>query len=265
MKEKNIEYLRYNERSAKEMFELNKVLEKDGHESMDYLIQEPFLYYEKLITTHVNLNTKVLDLCCGNGKHSLTAARTGAEIVATDIAENSVELARLRAEKVGLSNISFLVADAQSLPFENDSFEVVTCLGSLSYLDLKKFISEVLRVLKPNGVFICLDSFDHNPVYRLNRFIHYLRGNRSFSTLQRMPNIKTLRFIESKFQTVEAAYFGIFSFLGGVLSKLIGKKKTRVLLDNWDKKCSVLKKHAFKVVFIAKNNIKEPKTFKKII
>ncbi len=253
MDDKEVEYKRYNERSAREMSTKETTFDKNGHEALPYLLQSPFIRYQKLILENVSNGTKVLDLCCGNGIHSLTAASAGAMVIATDIAENSIELAKFRALNAGISNISFQTADAENLPFPDLSFDMVTCVGSLSYVDLATFVREVQRVLKPGGVFICLDSFDHNPIYRLNRLLHYFRGNRSLSTLKRMPNEKTIQFIRSKFRDVQIDYFGIFSFSGGLLKRILGEKKTRHLIDQWDQQFAFLHKHAFKIVFVAKN------------
>ena len=82
----------------------------------------------------------------------------------------------LKFSKAGLQTV---VADMEQLPFENESFNVVTCAGSLSYGDAEKVDSEIRRVIKPSGFFICVDSLNNNPVYRLNRFIHDLKKERT--------------------------------------------------------------------------------------
>lgn len=230
MKDKELEYYRYNSRSAKELSLHDNKVNAYGHEAIPYLLQSPFVLYEELIKTYVKEGSHVLDVCCGNGIHTLTAAKSGAFVTATDFAENSIELAKIRAKKAGVPGIKFLCADAEKLPFENNSFDIITCAGSLSYVDLKIFTGEVLRVLKPGGVFICLDSFNHNPIYRLNRFVHYLRGNRSFDTLKRMPDSKTIQYLHNQFKSLDISYFGIFSFAGGVLKKIVGEKKTKELM-----------------------------------
>lgn len=61
-----------------------------------------------------------------------------------------------------------MVADMEQLPFENESFNIVTSAGSLSYGYQIKVDYEIRRVLKPNGFFICVDSLKHNPIYKIN-------------------------------------------------------------------------------------------------
>ena len=65
------------------------------------------------------------------------------------------------------------------LPFDNEIFDIVACAGGLSYGDNKLVLNEIYRVLKPKGMFICIDSLNENPIYKFNRYLHYLRGNRT--------------------------------------------------------------------------------------
>jgi ubiquinone/menaquinone biosynthesis C-methylase UbiE len=66
--------------------------------------------------------------------------------------------------------------------------------------DNDKVLDEIYRVLKNKGAFIAIDSLNNNPIYRLNRYLHYLKGERSLSTIARMPDLKLLRKYEQKFQ-----------------------------------------------------------------
>jgi ubiquinone/menaquinone biosynthesis C-methylase UbiE len=129
-------------------------------------------------------NARVLDLCCRDGVHSFTALRCGASVIALDYSDASINLAKIRAETLGVS-IDFRCADFEKLPFSDSTFDTITCAGSLSYLDHTVFFKEVKRVLKREGKFIVVDSFNHNIIYRLNRFVHFIRGRRSYMTLKK--------------------------------------------------------------------------------
>jgi ubiquinone/menaquinone biosynthesis C-methylase UbiE len=250
-KDKEIEYQRYNQKSSEEISIAAKIIQKSGAEAIPYAIRSPYLRYEELIKLNIKPGvTKLLDICCGNGIHSLTAAKAGAIITATDIAENSIEIAKIRAENENLK-IEFLVSDAEKLSFRDEEFDVITCAGSLSYLDMEIFIPLVKRMLKTGGKFIIVDSFNHNIVYRSNRFIHYLRGKRSLSTLKRMPTVNTIKYISSHFSSLETEYFGIFSFLTPILSKFNSPEKTKSIIDSLDNRFKFLNKFSFKIVIIA--------------
>ena len=86
----------------------------------------------------------------------------------------------------------------------------------------------------------------------MNRYIHYLKGERTLSTLNRMPDITTIQILNSRFKSVPVNYFGIFSFLGPVFQKIIGDIKAKKIIDRLDNRMSFLKNQAFKIVLIAK-------------
>ena len=172
-------------------------------------------------------------------------------VIATDIAKNSIEIAKLRAKAFNLNSIQFLTGDAEDVKFQDNSFDVVTIVGSISYVELEKFTAEVLRILKPGGRFIAVDTLNHNLIYRFNRYLHYLKGNRTLSTLNRMPNEKTLEYLAGQFQSLEKHYFGIFVFIGPLLSRFLKENQVRKVIDYLDKKMSLLKKYSFRIVLMA--------------
>ncbi len=218
----------------------------DGAGSVPPEFRSPYLRYEAHIRALARPGIRVLDLCCGTGRHSLVAAQSGAQVTVADIAPHNVELARLRATRAGLQ-VAGTVTDAESLPWPDSSFDVVTCAGSLSYVDLEKFLAELRRVLRPGGAFVFVDSLNHNPFYRLNRYVNYRRGQRSRSTLKRMPSLATLERIRVDFPELQVSFHGIFCFLSPVL-RLAGAERAARWLDRWDAAVPFLRHHAFKVV-----------------
>ena len=243
---------RYNQSSKNKLSSLSKgQLKTIGAKNFPPYLQSPYIFYKKLLKIHINSNTTVMDLCCGDGIHSINLGYLSNHVIATDIAENSIEIAKLRAKALNINSIQFLKGDAEDIQFPDNSFDVVTCVGSISYVELEKFTAEVLRILKPGGRFIALDSFNHNPIYRFNRYLHYLKGNRSISTLNRMPTEKTLAYLAEKFQSLEKHYFGIFIFIAPFLSRFLGGTKAKKVIDYLDKKISFLKKYSFKIVVFA--------------
>ena len=98
---------------------------------------------------------RVLDLACGVGDPALSIAAGVApsgRVTATDLGPGMMSLAEELARKKGLSNIDFREANAESLPFADASFDVLTCrFGIMFFPDLGKALRECLRVLKPGG------------------------------------------------------------------------------------------------------------------
>ncbi len=95
---------------------------------------------------------RVLDVAAGTGAFSLLAARTGAEVLATDFAPGMVARIRERAAVEGLANISAEVMDGQALSVPDASFDAsASVLGVIFFPDIAKGIAELRRVLYPGG------------------------------------------------------------------------------------------------------------------
>lgn len=105
--------------------------------------------WRKIVTEAVNTRPgeKVLDLAAGTGTSSMPYLRAGAEVVAGDISEGMLAVGREQYPQ-----IEFVYADAMDLPFEDDTFDVVTIsFGLRNVTDPDLGLREMLRVLKPGG------------------------------------------------------------------------------------------------------------------
>jgi ubiquinone/menaquinone biosynthesis C-methylase UbiE len=93
----------------------------------------------------------VLDVAAGNGNVALAAARRWCEVVATDYVPALLDRARQRADADGL-HMEFRVADAEALPFADESFDaVVSTFGVMFTPDQDRAAAELVRVCKPGG------------------------------------------------------------------------------------------------------------------
>jgi ubiquinone/menaquinone biosynthesis C-methylase UbiE len=117
----------------------------------------------------IHQGQSVLDVAGGAGEPSLTIAETvGPEgsVTFTDGVAEMVETARAEAQRRGLANIEFHQSPADSLPFADNSFDVVVSrLGVMLFPDPGAAIREMLRVLKPGGrlAFAVWGKSDINP------------------------------------------------------------------------------------------------------
>ncbi len=104
----------------------------------------------------LNKNERILDLCCGQGRHSLELARRQfAEIDGMDRSHYLIQRAKSTAKKEGLK-VRFREGDARKLPYAADTFDVVMIMGnSFGYFETLQddlsVLKEVFRVLKPWG------------------------------------------------------------------------------------------------------------------
>ncbi len=99
----------------------------------------------------IQAGTRMLDVACGAGQISIPAARAGARVTGVDIATNSIEQARARAQAEGL-DARFDEGDAEMLPYEDASFDVVASLfGAMFAPRPERVAAELVRVCRPDG------------------------------------------------------------------------------------------------------------------
>jgi ubiquinone/menaquinone biosynthesis C-methylase UbiE len=102
---------------------------------------------------------RMLDLATGGGHVARTFAPYVAEVVATDLTPEILEHAAAYFAEQGLSTISTAIADAEAIPFEDGSFDIVTCrIAPHHFPNPGQFVREVARVLRPGGRFVLIDS-----------------------------------------------------------------------------------------------------------
>jgi SAM-dependent methyltransferase len=96
----------------------------------------------------------VLDIAAGTGEPGLSIARHlhGGKVVITDLADHMLQVARDKAAAEGVTNVEFCEADANNLPFEDHTFDEVSCrMGFMFFPDMGRAAREMSRVLKPGG------------------------------------------------------------------------------------------------------------------
>lgn len=103
----------------------------------------------------------ILDIATGTGDLAILLAQTNAEkIIGLDISAGMLEVGKKKVQEKNLSNIIELVlGDSESMPFEDNYFDAITVgFGVRNFENLEKGFAEILRVLKPNGVFVILET-----------------------------------------------------------------------------------------------------------
>lgn len=241
--DKDKERDRYNE-SAKDALSSNNLFSINN---LTLPLKPPYAFYQVSIAEHANRDSLVLEIGAGMGENTEFILASGAQVCAIDISEKSLNVLKRR---FNADRLTTEIADMESLPFDNALFDMVVSAGSLSYGDNNIVLNEIYRVLKPGGIFIAVDSLNHNPIYRLNRYVHYLRGHRSLSTLKRMPTLKLLNCYRLKFGKGSINFFGSISYLTPLMNKVLGENMSAKISDRIDRMISV-KRSAFKFVMVA--------------
>jgi len=139
------------------------VQEQFGKTAVSYLTSTPHAKgasLERLVTlTSPQKNWRALDIATGGGHVAYIFAPHVERVWATDITQEMLDMVRTEADKRGLTNVRTAYAKAEALPFEDASFDLVTCRIAPHHFDsIPAFLGEVHRVLKPKGVFALVDN-----------------------------------------------------------------------------------------------------------
>lgn len=104
----------------------------------------------------------ILDIATGTGDLAIQFAEksTAEKIVGLDLSEGMLAVARKKITGKPFSEkIKFIKGDSEALPFEDNSFDAITVsFGIRNFENLEKGLSEILRVLKKDGVFVILET-----------------------------------------------------------------------------------------------------------
>jgi SAM-dependent methyltransferase len=94
---------------------------------------------------------RVLDVAAGTGNASIPAAERGASVVASDLTPELLDAGRARADSAGVE-LEWVEADAENLPFEDESFDVVmSSIGAMFAPHHERVADEIARVCRPGG------------------------------------------------------------------------------------------------------------------
>ena len=103
----------------------------------------------------------ILDIATGTGDLAILMTKTNAEkIIGLDISDGMLEVGRQKIKAQNLSNrIEMVLGDSEKMPYNDNTFDAITvAFGVRNFENLEVGLLEILRVLKPNGVFVILET-----------------------------------------------------------------------------------------------------------
>jgi demethylmenaquinone methyltransferase / 2-methoxy-6-polyprenyl-1,4-benzoquinol methylase len=117
---------------------------------------------KKVLKMVASKNPKtILDIATGTGDLAILMTKTSAEkIIGLDISEGMLKVGQQKINAKHLENkIEMVLGDSEKMPYEDDTFDAITvAFGVRNFENLEKGLSEILRVLKPNGIFVILET-----------------------------------------------------------------------------------------------------------
>lgn len=104
-------------------------------------------------------NDRVLDIATGSGFLALEFAKSAKKVIGADLTRNMLLHAREKQKDSGLKNTDFLLSDVESLPFEDETFNIVSCRFAFHHFpDPVKALHEMKRVCKTCGRIVLVDG-----------------------------------------------------------------------------------------------------------
>ena len=103
----------------------------------------------------------VLDIATGTGDLAISLAETNAEkIIGLDISPGMLNVGKEKIKAKNLdAKIDMIIGDSENLPFDDNTFDAITvAFGVRNFETLEKGLADILRVLKPNGTFVILET-----------------------------------------------------------------------------------------------------------
>ena len=142
---------------------------------------EPFIHSVAQFTRHHG--KKVLEIGVGAGTDHLQWARAGADLSGVDLTDAAIETTRARLAMYGFSS-KLQRVDAETLPFEDETFDIVYSWGVIHHSEYpEKILLEARRVLKPGGKLIAMFYGRHSPLVVKLWIRHALRKGKPWRSL----------------------------------------------------------------------------------
>lgn len=147
--------------------------------------------------TEATADDLALDVATGGGHTALAVAPHAGQVVVSDLTPKMLAAAEEHIRSKGIQNVSFEIADAEAMPFEDASFDIVTCrIAPHHFGDVQAFVNEVARVLRSDGRFVLMDSISPEDA-DLEAFINELEARRDTTHVRSYQLSEWFAFIEN--------------------------------------------------------------------
>jgi SAM-dependent methyltransferase len=126
----------------------------------------------KMLSGHLGIGMRVLELGCGTGYFTREMARSGADIVAIDISPELLEIARANCSA---PNVRYEIQNAYELSYPDAVFDSVVGSSVLHHLEVEEALRKIYRVLKPGGTIYFTEPNMLNPQIAIQKNVPWIK------------------------------------------------------------------------------------------
>jgi SAM-dependent methyltransferase len=116
-------------------------------------------YHEFLLRCVPASCLNALEIGCGTGAFSIRLARKSKQVVALDLSPEMIRIARARSARA--PNLEYQCADLMKCEWPGNAFDCIVTIATLHHLPMREAIVKLKQLLRPDGVLIVLDLFEH--------------------------------------------------------------------------------------------------------
>ena len=209
----------------------------------------PYDKYEKYLNELIKSNHVVLDMCVGDGIHSVTPAKRAKSYYAVEPSISGLKILEKRLQKLNIKNYKLINSTIEEF-YIDQKFDLITIINSISYFDIKELHRIISKNLNRGGRLIIIDSLNNNIFYRINHYIHFLKGDRTLKTINRIFSYNKLQSLQSDIIKIEKLHFyGPFLFLKRFMN-FFGMKKLFIKMAKKDQNQTIFAKYSFKFLAV---------------
>ncbi|MGE8203927.1 class I SAM-dependent methyltransferase [Heyndrickxia sp. NPDC080065] len=149
---------------------------------------------------------KMLDIATGGGHTANAFAPRVSWVTALDLTHEMLQAAESFIKGNGYENVNFMAGDAEDLPFDNETFDLVTCrIAPHHFPNVEKFVEEANRVLKKGGYFLLDDNVSPEDSAQ-DQFYNTIEKMRDYSHYRAWKKTEWINMLERKGFVIEEMY-----------------------------------------------------------
>jgi len=225
----------------------------NSYQDFDEIYHGPYIKYHDIINKKISKKSSVLDLCVGDGIHSIILAKASKDYTAIEPTKSGLEILKSKLDNESITNYKLVNSKIEKF-YTKSTYDFISIINSTSYFDITELTRIFRNNLKKGETLIIIDSLRTNPIYRINHLINALRGKRSLKTINRIFTFSGLNhYINSlDSSSVKTYYYGSFLFFS-ILLKRIGFKRISKKISTYPKKEGIFNRYSFKFLTIISN------------